>query len=330
MDAVQLAQMAQMETAYAQMAAQQLGLPAAGPHAATAKAPGPVKAARSSNAYSDADWGIPGFAAALTRAVMPINPQLHAIEDIKREVGLEILIAIKKFTTNERMHEVGTGLMARVLVEEFVDWSEGAVSWTFYDKPWLENIDLTAPLFAAALHTFNGSSVHAYVSETLFRYARGVKPINKAIFDAVIASGVKDNMQKKASQHIAKAYDTAHVNAPYGSATADAAELALLQDFIKGWMTEFCTVGEEVLRYGIGTSEGKPNKGDQILFLTVLFQKLTEPGNPVLPHELTSLIATPPPSPWAFIAETAEAVFVDVENKAREKAQATNDKAAFE
>merc|ERR1712187_12651 len=145
--------------------------------------------------------------------------------------------------------------------------------------------------------------------------------VNKAMFDAVVASGVKENMQKKASQHLAKAYDKAHINAPYGSTTADTAELGMLQDFVKGWMTEFLTLASwDVMKYGIETSGGKPSKGDQILFMTVLFQNLTDARNAALPHELTSLIETPPPSPWAFIAETADSVFAIVEQKEQEEA----------
>merc|ERR1711948_69746 len=87
-------------------------------------------------------------------------------------------------------------------------------------------------------------------------------------------------------------------------------------------MLEFCTIGNEVLQYGIASTEGKkkPSRDDQVLFLTILFQNLTDARNAALPHELTSLIETPPPSPWAFIAETADSVFAIVEQKEQEEA----------
>merc|ERR1712113_1250041 len=95
-----------------------------------------------------------------------------------------------------------------------------------------------------------------YIEEALFRYAEEER-VTKAMFDAVVASGVKDNMQKKASQHLAKAYDTAHIKAPYGSTTADSAELGMLQDFVKGWMAEFITIAkQDVLTYGIEANAG--------------------------------------------------------------------------
>merc|ERR1712032_32158 len=154
--------------------------------------------------------------------------------------------------------------------------------------------------------------------EGLFKYAEEER-ITKAMWDAVVASGVKESHQKKASQHLAKAYDVAHLKAPYGSTTADSAEIGMLQDFVKGWMMEFCTIGADVLKYGVGDGAGNPSKGEQILFLTILFQNLTDARNAALPHELTSLIETPPPSPWAFIAECSEKVFTDIEEKEKEK-----------
>merc|ERR1712113_963640 len=87
-------------------------------------------------------------------------------------------------------------------------------------------------------------------------------------------------------------------------------------------MMEVVDWATDVLSWGISSSEGsKPSRGDQILFVTVLFQNLTDARNAALPHELTSLIDTPPPSPWTFIAETAEAVFDEVDAREKEKAQ---------
>lgn len=320
-----MAQMAQMEAAYAQMHAQAaMGIPASGPYGVPSAA-ATTKAAKNAAQYSDTDWGIPGFGEALTEAVMPIlnDPsQIDAVEDIKYKVGTKIMKSTKKFANDERKSTTGTALYARIIVEEFVHWTAGAVSQAFYDKPWLEKVNLAAPLLAAALHTFNGSKIFTrtlapmlpkYVEEALFGYAEEER-VTKAMFDAVIASGVKDNMHKKCSNLLAKSYDSAHVKAPYGSTAADSADMGMLQDFVKGWMFEFCMIAREILMYGVGSIEDKPSRGDQILFVTVLFQNLTDARNAALPHELTSLIETPPPSPWAFIAESAEAVFDDVDS----------------
>merc|ERR1712187_638068 len=59
--------------------------------------------------------------------------------------------------------------------------------------------------------------------------------------------------------------------------------------------------------------------------VTVLFQNLTDSRNAALPHELTALIETPPPSPWTFIAEVAENVFEEGDaarqKRAKERAE---------
>merc|ERR1712039_470610 len=52
---------------------------------------------------------------------------------------------------------------------------------------------------------------------------------------------------------------------------------------------------------------------EHVLFLTILFQNLTDTKNAALPHELTCLIEVPPPSPWAFVAECAEAVVQEMD-----------------
>merc|ERR1712187_300457 len=78
----------------------------------------------------------------------------------------------------------------------------------------------------------------------------------------------------------------------------------------------------DVLGYGISAANaGRVQKSDQILFLTVLFQNLTDARNASLPHELTSLIDTPPASPWAFIAETVEGTFDEVDAAIQKAAQ---------
>lgn len=340
---------AQMEAAYALQLAQMSGVPAAGPYGLASDgislASGHKLAKANKGASLPAtDWGIPGFDEALTEAVMPINEavsafspdQLAAIENIKGNIGTKIIKAAKKFVTDERCQANGTALQARALVEEFVEWAAGAVSQAFFDKPWLEKVNLAAPLLAAALHTFNGSKIFTrtlapmlpkYIEEGLFKYAEEER-ITKAMWDAVVASGVKETHQKKASQHLAKAYDTAHAKAPYGTTVAANAELGMLQDFVKGWMLEFCTLGGDLLKNGIGEGKNTPDRGEQILFLTILFQNLTDARNAALPHELTSLIETPPPSPWAFISECSEAVFNEVEAANAAKAAPTGWNAA--
>merc|ERR1712014_532964 len=96
-------------------------------------------------------------------------------------------------------------------------------------------------------------------------------------------------------------------------------ELQMLQDFVKGWMVEFVGRAWDVLENGITSSGATATREEQILFVTVLFQNLSDANNAALPHEITSLIESPPQSPWAYVAELTEAVYAEMD---AEQAQA--------
>lgn len=282
-------------------------------------------------------WGIPGFDAALGEALKPIieavmihNPgEANQLEDLKSKLGQKIVKASKKFVGDERASQRGTASQARGLIEEFVEAAAGAVSAGFYDKPWFDKVNLSAPLLAAALHTFKDAKIFTrtlapmlerYVEDGLFKYAEEER-ISKATWEAVEASGVKEAFQKKCNKHLQTAYDDAHIKAPYGTTTAETAELSMLQDFVKGWMSEFVGRSWDVLETGIGAG-ARATRDEKVLFVTVLFQNLTISANAALPHELTSLIESPPPSPWAFVAEAAEVVFQELEQAQQAKKMA--------
>merc|ERR1740121_903202 len=263
-----------MEAAYAAYQQQMGGgaavrsAPYAQPAAAPVHAAAPGAVRNHPNEYTDEDWGVPGFGQALAEAVMPVGHtgafNADEVEDIKNKLGKKILKAASKFSTDERLQETCTGLQARAIVEEYVDHSAGAVSQAFYDKPWLEKVNLAAPLLASCLHTFAGAKIWTrtlapmlpkYIEEALFRYAEEER-ITKAMFDAVVGSGVKESHHKKAATHLANTYSIAHIKAPYGATSADSAEIGMLQDFVKGWMMEFIDYASDVLSWGISTSEG--------------------------------------------------------------------------
>merc|ERR1712232_71954 len=124
-------------------------------------------------------------------------------------------------------------------------------------------------------------------------------------------SGVKPKQIKKCCQHLMKAYDDAHFESPYGSNNADTPELGMLQDFVKGWMSQFVGRAWDILNNGIESIDAGID--GQVLFVTVLFQTLTSPERACLPHGLTSMITEPPPHPWPFIAESVEKVFKEAE-----------------
>merc|ERR1712070_644906 len=82
--------------------------------------------------------------------------------------------------------------------------------------------------------------------------------ITKAMWNAIEGAGVHESHRKKASNHMAKGYDDAHFNAPFGSPQNDSLsmEVATLQDFVKGWMTVFGQKAYNVLENG--TDDGSP------------------------------------------------------------------------
>merc|ERR1712039_78245 len=91
--------------------------------------------------------------------------------------------------------------------------------------------------------------IERYISEGLFKFAEEER-VQKAIFAAVVSAGVKETHHKKACTHLQKAYDDAHIKAPYGTTAAETAELSMLQDFVKGWMAEFINRGWDILENG--------------------------------------------------------------------------------
>jgi hypothetical protein len=267
------------------------------------------------------DWGVPGFQEALQEALSPhvdLEPQ-WTLEEMCNRVGTKIFKAAKKFASDERATNRGTATQAKALIEEFVDSAMGAVSAGCYDKPWFSKANFTAPLLAITLHTLQGAKIFSrtlapmvekFVEESVFKYFEEER-IQKAMWDACELSGVKETHIKKASQHLQKAYDDAHFKAPYGTTQGETPAISLLQDFVKGWMSDFVGRAWDIIENG--TNTGGPGKEAGVLFCTVLFQNLTDANMACLPNDITSLIETPPPSPWPFVAQCAETVFNELE-----------------
>lgn len=268
------------------------------------------------------DWGIPGFGEALREALAPhiaIEPSWSP-EEMEKRVGDKIKKAAATFANDERIRTRGTAVQARILVESFVETAMSAISAGCYEKPWLFKVNFTGPLLAAALHTFSGAkcftrtlapALEKYIEDGIFAWAEEER-ITKSMHEAAENSGIKASHQKKCVKHLMLAYDDAHFKAPYGTHIAAQPEFGMLQDFVKGWMIEFVTRAWDILNNGV---EGHENtgRGEQVLLMTVLFQALTSPERACLPHELTSMIAEPPPNPWVFIGQTAETIFLENE-----------------
>merc|ERR1712070_1098435 len=115
--------------------------------------------------------------------------------------------------------------------------------------------------------------------------------------------GLPEAFQKSAAKHLQNAYDRAHMSAPYNTSKGDTPAMGLVQDFVKGWMEEFCGRAWSVLNEGVSD-----DKEEQYAFMTTLFQHLTDPEQCCLPFELVSQPGAMPPENWAFVADTAMAI----------------------
>lgn len=268
-------------------------------------------------------WGIEGLMESLEAALAEVAAADGTdLTELCKKVQQKITKASSKYAKDERAYLRTTDTLAKVLVEEFVDAAMGAISASLFDKDWFTKVDWSGPLLTASTYTFQGAkafqrtlgpSIDQHIADGIFRYQEEER-INNVMYKALESSGVQETHMKKASQHLLKAYDEAFVKAPYGShdGVAASAELALLQDFVKGWMSEFVTrAWMSVLEDGIGASSG--TKDAQVLFVTVLFQYLTGPEIACIPSGILSRLGSLPAAPWNFIGECAEQVFTEIE-----------------
>lgn len=285
--------------------------------------------------WTNADWKVPGFAEALEEVIRPhlVSETDMSPDEIEIKIAQKIVKAAKKYNNDERRSQVGTPAKAQALIEEFVDTAMGAIAASLYDKPWFPKVNFTAPLLAIALHTFDGAKVFSrtlgpmiekYVEEGIFKYNEEER-IAKCISDAVDAAEVRDAYKKKAINHLGKAFDEAHFKSPYGTTPATSPEMGMIKDFVRGWMADFVGRAWDVMDNGIGQGVMGTSRDEKVLFVTVLFQSLTDQSNPALPADLTAAVADMPPSPWPYVAECAEAVFGDLDAQA--KLSAANKKA---
>ena len=90
-----------------------------------------------------------------------------------------------------------------------------------------------------------------YVDEALVRF-REEERFSRCMFEVLGAAGLSDETyKKKANNHTATAFEEAHMNSSDGTMVAASPEVAMLQEFIKGWMTEFVSCSWDVLENGV-------------------------------------------------------------------------------
>lgn len=277
-----------------------------------------------------ATWNMEGLNEALSEALQPFMAEETewSLDDCVEKIQQKIYKQSKKFAKDERGLERQKATPAKALVEEFVESVMGAISGMCEGKSWFAKADFTAPMLIATIYTFRhgklfarvlGPKLESLIEEGLFKY-REEERVQKAMWEAVEASGVQDAYKKKAITHLLKAFDESFLKAPFGSTTAETPELCLLQDFVKGWMADFAGRSWDVLENGVGAK----TPDERVLFVTVLFQNLTDPAVACVPADIAAALEGKlPATPWDFIARCAEEVFVDMNMGATKAAAET-------
>lgn len=264
-------------------------------------------------------WAPDGLTEALVAALAPIMAEENewTLEDTVKKMSQKIMKSSNKFLKDERSSQRGSATQAQGFVEDFVEDVMNGLSGACYEKPWFPKVDFLGPLAITAPQVFEKAKIFnrtlaptldRFLEEAIVKWSEEER-VQKAFWDSVVSCGVQESHHKKANQHLIKSYDEAHFHAPYGTTQAETLELAMLQDFVKGWMREFIMKGWDVLQNGCGAT----TPDDMVRVVTVLFQTLTAPEVACVPSSILSAMGGAlPASPWPFIAATAEELFNEV------------------
>jgi len=224
-----------------------------------------------------------------------------------------IVKAADTLAKDTRIQQKGSPLQAQAIIEEFVETAMGSMSAGCHDKAWFQQANFTAALCLVAEQIFSNAKLfarmlapmmHKYVEDALFRFREEERILN-AVWETIENSGLSSAYHKKCNSHLTRSYDEAHISAPYGQHVAEKAEFGLLQDFLKGWMSEFISRAWDVLENGVG------GRDEQVNFVTNLFQTLAHPERKCLPHDLLASLDSPPPASWSFVGEAVIAIFTE-------------------
>jgi len=272
--------------------------------------------------------GIPELESKLLENIAAVAGADPTIPQTVQQMIKKINKLAEKYREDERAKQKGSTTAAKLLIEEFVEHMMGAIESCCYEgdglKDWFMQVNFTQPLLSCVLWTFSSAKIFnrtlkptllKYIEEGLFRWGEE-KRITEGMSNVVKLSAIEEGFHKKANQHLTKSYDLAHFTADFGKSTAPEGEImGLLQDFVKGWMKEFCDHAWDVLENGLPD----PSKEGQISQITVLFQNLLHPQNAIIPVDIATEMAQAglkvPDSPWPYIDEAAIALFKEREDQ---------------
>lgn len=269
-------------------------------------------------------WGgeIEGFREALTEAFEAAGVE-EDFEEFYAKIKTVADKQAKKWYNDERSGSKMNAPHARAFLGEFIEAVMGALSTFLYDKPWFEKISWNGAILMLVIYTFERCSIFTRVCKTdviqliddgLLAWSEEER-VTRAMWGAIENAGIKDSQRKKINQHLMKAYDDAHFNSPFWSQENESLgpEAAAVHDFVKGFMAIFYGKAYGALENGL--MDSSPAGIAQCL--TLLFQHLMDPNNPVLPISLQPAL---PAAPWAYIEQCAGEVIQEASEPSAAKA----------
>jgi len=260
-------------------------------------------------------WEVEGFNEALQEAFAAAGvADLESdVEDVVKKIHATCHKQCKKFYNDERVSQKATNAQARSVIQEFVEAVMGSISQGFYDKPWFEKVGWDGALLMLTFHTMGHGKMFSrtlkteiaeFIQTGIIQWYEEEK-LTKATWDALEAGGLAEGSKKKASQNLAKAFDEAHFQSPFGETENENSDVAELQDFVKGWMSLWLAKSYQAFENGLPDS----SKEGQVAALTAIFQHLCDPNVAALPLKLQNVIQ---PAPWPYIEQAANEVIAEM------------------
>lgn len=259
---------------------------------------------------------IPGFKEALAEAFQEagVTSELEDVEEIIKKCEKSAQKQAKTFFNDERANSKMNSAACKSFLGEFIEAVMSALSNFLYEKVWFDKVSFNGALLMLVVNTFASGKIFTrtlktdimpFIDEGLLAWSEEERVI-KQFYHALEAAGMQESQRKKANGHLQKAYDEAHFNSPYGSVESPdlTPEVAMLQEFLKGFMTHFKSKAFSQLENGLADS----SPAGQVAALTAMFQHLMDPDSPCMP---LSLQPSAPAAPWAWVEQCASEVFAE-------------------
>lgn len=276
---------------------------------------------KSGGAGNGAGYGeVPGFKEALAESFQEagVTSDLEDLEAIIKKCESSAQKQAKKFGNEERASSKMNSAECKSFLGEYIEAVMSAFSAFLYEKVWFDKVSFNGPLLMLVVNTFQNGKIFTrtlkteimpFIDDGLLAWSEEER-ILRQFYKALEAAGIPEKQQKKGNVHLLAAYDAAHFDAPYGTMESpdSTPEVAMLQEFVKGWMTHFLTKGYQALENGL--QDFSPPS--QVAALTSIFQTLMDTDSPCLPLCVQPSL---PPAPWAWIEECANEVVAESVSK---------------